>query len=159
MVTTRKSAVSSTAAPVKPVVAVKPSAKLAATPAGRKNAARPGKAKPKAGKGKPAAAGAPKAKAAKPAKADKAATAANTKAIKAGKAAKPKVVRDRFSFPKAEYAVLDALKDRAVKAGTAVKKSELLRAGLKALAALPDLAFRTALDALPARKRRSKAKT
>lgn len=154
MVTTRKSAVSSTAAPAKPVVAVKPSAKLAATPAGRKNAAKTGKAKAtKAGKGKPAAADAAttKAKAAKPAKADKAGKARSTKA------AKPKVVRDRFSFPKAEYAVLDSLKDRAVKAGKAVKKSELLRAGLKALAALPDLAFRTALDALPARKR-SKAK-
>lgn len=150
MATTRKPAVSSTAAPAKPVVAVKPSAKLAATPAGRKNAAKAAKAKPpkaKAGKGKPAAT-AGTARAAKPAKAA-GKSAANGKAAKA---AKPKLVRDSFSFPKAEYAVLATLKDRAVKAGKAVKKSELLRAGLKALAALPDLAFHTALDALPARK-------
>ncbi|HEY1229454.1 MAG TPA: hypothetical protein VGF26_19280 [Ramlibacter sp.] len=125
MVTTRKPAVSSSAAPAKPVVAVKPSVKLAATPAGRKNAA----------------------KAAKPAK-----------SAKAGKAAKTKVVRDSFNFPKAEYAVLDTLKERAVRAGTAVKKSELLRAGIKALAALPDLAFRAALDVLPARKPARKGK-
>ena len=162
MVTTRKSVVSSTASPAKPVVAVKPSAKLAATPAGRKNAAKTGKSKApkagatKAGKGNPAPADAAKAKAAKPAKAARSDKGSKAKSTKA---AKPKLVRDRFSFPKAEYAVLDSLKDRAVKAGKAVKKSELLRAGLKALAALPDLAFRTALDALPARKRGGKAKT
>lgn len=156
MVTTRKPAVSNTAAPAKPVVAVKPSAKLAATPAGRKNAAKAAKSKTpkaKAGKAKPAAR-AGTARAAKPAKPAKAAgkSPANGKASKPAKAAKPKLVRDSFSFPKAEYAVLATLKDRAVKAGKAVKKSELLRAGLKALAALPDLAFHTALDALPARK-------
>ena len=148
MVTTRKPAVSSSAAPAKPVVAVKPSVKLAATPAGRKNAAKaakPAKAS-KPGKAKPAAK-AGNGKAAKPAK-----------SAKAGKAAKTKVVRDSFNFPKAEYAVLDTLKERAVRAGKAVKKSELLRAGIKALAALPDLAFHAALDVLPARKPARKGK-
>lgn len=161
MATTRKSAASNTASPAKPVVAVKPSAKLAATPAGRKNAANATKSKTpkaKAGKDKPATTDAAKAKAAKPAKAPKSDKSDKASKAKGTKAAKPKLVRDRFSFPKAEYAVLDALKDRAVKAGKAVKKSELLRAGLKALASLPDLAFRTALDALPARKRGGKAK-
>ena len=148
MVTTRKPAVSSSAAPAKPVVAVKPSVKLAASPAGRKNAAKaakPAKAS-KPGKARPAAK-AGNGKAAKPAK-----------SAKAGKAAKTKVVRDSFNIPKAEYAVLDALKERAVKAGKAVKKSELLRAGIKALAALPDLAFHAALDVLPARKPARKGK-
>lgn len=142
MATTRKTASGTAAAPAKPAVPVKPSAKLAATPAGRKNAAKAAKRKTtKAadGKGKSKAG----ATTAKPGKASKEA--------KAGKPAKA-MVRDSFRFPKAEYAVLDTLKERAVNAGKAVKKSELLRAGLKALAALPDLAFRTALDALPARK-------
>ncbi|WP_427912489.1 hypothetical protein ACPWT1_17885 [Ramlibacter sp. MMS24-I3-19] len=159
MVTTRKPAVSSSASPAKPVVAVKPSVKLAATPAGRKNAskAKPAKDKSaKTGKSKPAA----KAGNGNPAKQVKAGarTLKAGKSAKAGKAAKTKLVRDSFSFPKAEYAVLDVLKDRAVKAGKAVKKSELLRAGLKALAALPDLAFHAALDVLPARKPARKSK-
>ena len=157
MVTTRKPAVSSTAAPAKPIVPVKPSAKLAATPTGRKNAAKAAKPpKLTSGKGKPAAK-AGKGMSAKRANASDngARTGKNTKT---GKAPKARLVRDSFRFPEAEYAVLDALKDRAVKAGKAVKKSELLRAGLKALAALPDLAFHAALDVLPPRKPARKGK-
>lgn len=161
MATTPKTTAGSAAAPAKRVVPVKPSAKLAATPAGRKNAARAAKRKrPDGASGK---AGAAAAEVAKPSKAAKASGSSDKagKASKGGKAAKApkaKLVRDSFRFPEAEYAVLDTLKERAVKAGKAVKKSELLRAGLKALAALPDLAFRTALDALPARKPRRQAK-
>lgn len=151
MVTTRKPAVSSTAAPAKPVVPVKPSVKLAATPTGRKNAAKAAKLpKVNSAKGK-AAAKAGTRKSARPANASDNAVRTGKNA-KAGKAPKARLVRDSFRFPEAEYAVLDALKDRAVKAGKAVKKSELLRAGLKALAALPDLAFHAALDVLPPRK-------
>jgi hypothetical protein len=51
---------------------------------------------------------------------------------------KIKMVRDSFTMPKAEYAVLDELKQRAFLLGRPLKKSELLRAGVKLLAALPD---------------------
>lgn len=74
------------------------------------------------------------------------------KAEKPVKAKKPKLVRDSFTIPKAEYGVLDALKQRAAKLTHAVKKSELIRAGVKALAAMPDAAFLSALKAVPAIK-------
>lgn len=63
---------------------------------------------------------------------------------------KPKLVRDSFTIPKAEYLVLDDLKQRADKLSSPVKKSELLRAGIKALAAMSDAAFLTALKLVPA---------
>ena len=61
-------------------------------------------------------------------------------------------MRDSFTIPKTEYMVLDDLKHRAAKLTRPAKKSELLRAGIKALAALPDAAFLTALDQVPAIK-------
>lgn len=74
------------------------------------------------------------------------------KAEKADKAKKPKMVRDSFTFPKAEYAVLDELKQRAVKLAQPIKKGELLRAGIKALTSMSDAAFLQALKAVPAIK-------
>ena len=68
---------------------------------------------------------------------------------KTSKQKKPKLVRDSFTIPKAEYLVLDDLKQRAVRTGTPTKKSELLRAGIKALAAMTDAAFKSALSAVP----------
>lgn len=68
------------------------------------------------------------------------------------KAKKPKLVRDSFTIPKDEYAVLDTLKDRATALAHPVKKSELLRAGLKVLAGLSDSALRSALQAVPSIK-------
>ena len=68
---------------------------------------------------------------------------------KADKAKKPKLVRDSFTIPKAEYVVLEALKQRATKLTRPAKKSELLRAGIKALASLSDAAFLTALGQVP----------
>ena len=65
---------------------------------------------------------------------------------------KPKLVRDSFTIPKPEYLVLDDLKARANKLASPAKKSELLRAGIKALAAMPDAAFQAALKAVPAIK-------
>ena len=90
------------------------------------------------------AAPAAKRAAGKPAKAEK--------ADKAEKAKKPKMVRDSFTIPKTEYGVLDALKARAAKAGVPAKKSEVLRAGIKALAAMTDGAFLASLGAVPAIK-------
>ena len=68
---------------------------------------------------------------------------------KPAKAKRPKLVRDSFTIPKAEYVVLDELKQRAAKLTQPVKKSELLRAGIKALAAMQDAAFLTALANVP----------
>lgn len=73
-------------------------------------------------------------------------------ATKEVKVKKPKMVRDSFTFPKAEYAVLDALKLRAAQLGSPAKKTELLRAGVKALSALQDTAFLAALKAVPSLK-------
>jgi hypothetical protein len=79
---------------------------------------------------------------------------------KLAKIKKPKLVRDSFTMPKAEYAVLDELKQRATKLTSQVKKTELIRAGIKALAGLSDAAFLTALKAVPTIKtgRPSKSK-
>lgn len=75
-----------------------------------------------------------------------------TKAVpvaKPAKVKKPKLVRDSFTIPKAEYTVLDDLKLRSIALVQPAKKSELLRAGIKALAAMSDAAFRVALQAVP----------
>ena len=70
-------------------------------------------------------------------------------AAKTDRPKKPKLVRDSFTIPKIEFAVLQDLKQRAAKSGTAAKKSELLRAGIKALAAMNDAAFAAAMGAVP----------
>lgn len=77
---------------------------------------------------------------------------AQVKAEKPAKVKKPKLVRDSFTIPKAEYTVLDELKQRAVMLTRPVKKSELIRAGIKALAAMSDGALLAALSAVPAIK-------
>jgi hypothetical protein len=81
------------------------------------------------------------------------------KADKPAKAKKPKLVRDSFTIPKSEYAVLQELKQRAAQSGAPAKKSELLRAGLKVLAAMQDPAFIAALGAVPALKTGRPAKS
>ena len=80
------------------------------------------------------------------------AKAADSKPAKAEKPKKAKLVRDSFTIPKDEYVVIDALKQRAGKLARSAKKSELLRAGIKALAAMPDEAFVRALAQVPAIK-------
>ena len=49
-----------------------------------------------------------------------------------------KVIRDSFTMPVADYELLGVLKRRCIGLGVAIKKSELLRAGLAALGRLPD---------------------
>ena len=71
---------------------------------------------------------------------------------KLAKAKKPKLVRDSFTIPKVEFTVLDDLKVRAGKLANSAKKSELIRAGIKALASMTDAAFLVALKAVPAIK-------
>jgi hypothetical protein len=72
-----------------------------------------------------------------------------SKPVKLEKVKKPKLIRDSFTIPKPEYVVLDALKERAGKLARSVKKSELLRAGIKAMASMSDAAFLAALAAVP----------
>ena len=67
----------------------------------------------------------------------------------AAKLPKTKLVRDSFTMPKPEYQVIDALKLRSVKAGRPLKKSEVLRAGIKALVAMSDAAFAAAIADVP----------
>ncbi|MHB8949948.1 MAG: hypothetical protein ACYC4S_12900 [Rhodoferax sp.] len=74
------------------------------------------------------------------------------KTDKNNKDKKPKLVRDSFTIPKAEYTVLDELKLRSGKLLASAKKSEFIRAGIKALAAMSDTAFLAALKAVPAIK-------
>jgi outer membrane biosynthesis protein TonB len=78
---------------------------------------------------------------------------------KPAKVKKPKIVRDSFTMPKAEFAVIDALKVRATQLKTAAKKTELLRAGIKALAAMSDSAFLAAIAAVPSLKTGRPAKS
>jgi len=66
--------------------------------------------------------------------------------------AKTKLVRDSFTMPDGEYAVIDQLKQRALRLKRPAKKSELLRAGIKALAALGDAQLLSALSVVPAIK-------
>lgn len=79
-------------------------------------------------------------------------TASPVLSVKTAKVRKPKLVRDSFTFPKDEYAVIEVLKDRLAGMGQPVKKSELLRAGLKALAALSNAALKDSLRAVPSLK-------
>lgn len=82
---------------------------------------------------------------AKPSKADRKSGAGN-------RAGRMKTIRDRFNMPADDYALIAALKKRALDASTRVKKSELLRAGLRVLSTLSDDAFKAALAAISAVK-------
>ena len=91
------------------------------------------------------------APAAKPAKPPKPSKPVN--GTKAAKAVKPpkvrtKPVRDSFTMPEADFALIATLKARTMSAKRETKKSELLRAGLHALAALDTVALVAALGAL-----------
>jgi hypothetical protein len=68
------------------------------------------------------------------------------------KTKKPKLVRDSFTVPKDEYAAIEGLKLRAAQQGHVVKKSELLRAGLKLLSGLDEQQLLAALKAVPSIK-------
>lgn len=72
--------------------------------------------------------------------------------IKVKPIAKPKLVRDSFTIPKDEYLALSELKNRMTLLMQPAKKSELLRAGLKALVAMSDTAIKKALLAVPSIK-------
>jgi hypothetical protein len=94
-----------------------------------------------------------------PASISKASTSSKPKAVVAApakpavpkllKAKKLKLVRDSFAMPKLEYHVLEELKLRSGMLGKLIKKSELIRAGIKALASFSDANFLAALKDVP----------
>ena len=61
---------------------------------------------------------------------------------------KAKLVRDSFTMPRSDFDLIAALKDRAINFKRPTKKSELLRAGLQALAGLNDASLQASLNAL-----------
>ena len=61
---------------------------------------------------------------------------------------KEKVVRDSFTMPQSEYRKIAEIKEACRKAGLPVKKSEVLRAGLKALSELNAAQLKRALAGL-----------
>ncbi|WP_426342402.1 hypothetical protein ACN9MZ_12360 [Pseudoduganella sp. S-14] len=131
-----KPAVKRAPAAAKTTVAAKPApVKAAARPAAARAAAKPA-AKPavkRATAAKPAA-----APAAKPAKAEK-----------PGKQHKEKLVRDSFTMPESEYAVLGQVKKICLKNGVEVKKSELLRIGVALISRLDMATLKQVLASLP----------
>ena len=144
-----KAPVATKAAPAKgaktaPKASPKPAEKPAAKVADKATkAAAPKSAKPATKSAKPVA------KVAAPAKEDTPAAVKTKKsAAKKPVAKKPKLVRDSFTFPEGDYDLIAALKQRALAAGREVKKSEVLRAGLVALAAMKDAALLKALDSV-----------
>lgn len=71
------------------------------------------------------------------------------KVVKEAKAPKkPQVVRDSFTMPENEYLKIAEIKATGLKAGLQVKKSEVLRAGLKALCAMDEKQLKAALGGL-----------
>lgn len=84
--------------------------------------------------------------------ATKAVAAKNSTSKKDDKKPKPekiKMERDSFTMPKDEYAQLTVLKARLTSLGQPAKKSELLRAGIKLLAAMSDNTLKTTLAKIP----------
>lgn len=65
------------------------------------------------------------------------------------KTRKAKMERDSFTMPKDEYAQITILKARLLALGQPAKKSELLRAGIKLIAAMTDNTLKTTLAAIP----------
>ena len=112
-----------------------------------KKAPSPTKALPRRALAKqPAAAAARKTPVAKSKAAPvKAAKQATKEAGKKPAKQRARLVRDSFTMPESDFALIAALKARTLAAKRETKKSELLRAGLHALAALDSA---TLIDAL-----------
>ncbi|OZA05593.1 MAG: hypothetical protein B7X95_05815 [Methylophilaceae bacterium 17-44-8] len=68
---------------------------------------------------------------------------------KKAKPEKVKMERDSFTMPKDEYAAIGLLKNRLNTLGHPVKKSELLRAGIKLLAAMSDNTLKLTMEKIP----------
>jgi hypothetical protein len=136
-----KKPAASAAKPAKPApkAAAKPAAKVAAKPAAKKPVAKKPAAPAAKAAAKPAIKAVPKA-APMPPKSDSGAKE---------KGKKPKLVRDSFTMPEAEYRVLGDLKKACLKAGFEVKKSELLRIGVAMMQKADVAQLKTTLAGLP----------
>lgn len=119
----------------KPAATRRTSSTAKAAPARKRPAALLTMAAPSRNVKRPAAAAKPAA-AKQPARAVK--PAASKKADKPVKAKKVELVRDSFTMPETEYAVIAELKERCLNAGVSAKKSEILRAAVAGLAKLSD---------------------
>ncbi|MEO8152160.1 MAG: hypothetical protein ABI605_03745 [Rhizobacter sp.] len=135
--------------------AAKPSSTKPAAPVKTRATAvaKPKKAAPKKIVPKPAAV--PAKGSVKPAKA--AAVVKKAPVLPSPSADKPvkvkhKLVRDSFTMPKVDFDLIAVLKDRALGFRQPVKKSELLRAGLRVLSGLPDDTLKATLGTLEALK-------
>ena len=133
------------------VVNAAPKAKPAALKAGVPKAAASKALAPKAAaKAAPAAAKAPRKAAAKPATKSATKPAAKAEVAPAkDKARKPKLVRDSFTMPEAEYAVLGQVKKACLKSGFDIKKSELLRIGVALISQIDLATLQSVLAGLP----------
>ena len=60
-----------------------------------------------------------------------------------------KVIRDSFTIPDGEYELISRIKRRCMKEGISASKSEVLRAGLAALARMPDRELARVFQRLP----------
>ena len=65
---------------------------------------------------------------------------------RASSAVHEKVIRDSFSLPSADYGLLGSLRDRGLKSGVHINKSELVRAGLQVLQRFSDAQFLEAVQ-------------
>jgi hypothetical protein len=61
----------------------------------------------------------------------------------------PRVKRDSFTMPVADYELIATLQNRCLKAQTRANKSEILRAGLIALSALSEEDLAALVESLP----------
>jgi hypothetical protein len=136
----------SAASPAIPVAkpAVKPSAKPPVKTVAKPAAKAPAQVAPKA-TARGATQAAKKAAAQKPASTPAAAAAPPDKPVKP---AKVRLVRDSFTMPEVDFALVAVLKARALGMGRAAKKSELLRAGLQLLNQQEPKVLLAALDRL-----------
>ena len=136
------------AAPAAKPPARKPAAKPAARPAAKAapKAAAPA-AKAPAAQVK-AAAPVPKKPAAAPAKPIQKPAALTKAEKKAAKPKKIKQVRDSFTMPENEYAVLAQVKKSCLKAGVEIKKSDLLRIGVSLIKNLKIAELKDILNSL-----------
>lgn len=76
-------------------------------------------------------------------------TPAKAKPVPEQKIKKPKLVRDSFTMPEAEYRVLGEVKKACIKAGFEVKKSELLRVGVALIHKMDLATLKGVLASLP----------
>lgn len=86
--------------------------------------------------------------AAKPAVKQSAKETPQAAAKKSRKELKEKVVRDSFTMPQSEYQKIAEIKEGCLKSGLHVKKSEVLRAGLKVLGAMSAAQLKHAIAGL-----------